>query len=282
MSRDYSLRLASALLFLLAACAFAIWVVDQTTSLTEEAPRPAEAQLTSDFLNDLEEDWVYKNAYVPPEEVRNKVRDKGLKPEQIRDGALRLLDVGTTQDKARAAEFLGSLGDASTMTNLLEAANDPDPSVRVAVCHAFLALSHRSVSTHAASGTLKNLRAHDPTLEVWLAATTALQQPGDPESIAVFKAGVASGNPWIRGRCEDELDKQGHLQLPLAEHVYEPISYEGYKQRKFGSWRDKVLRETRKNGKIYFEYEFRSAHGPWLREWYRTEDPDTKAEQVGK
>jgi hypothetical protein len=225
------------------------------------------------LLDELEDDWTYTNTHVAPEELLQTIKRKGLSAEEIRVGAIRLLEHGSPRAKARAALFLGKLGDASAIPRLVEAAKDPDPDVRVAFCHALIALCHRRVSISAAEETLIRLRADDPALEVRLAAATTLQRPNDPASIAVFKAGLASTSPWIRSECEDQLDELGQLELPLAESSYQRIGYDLYKQRKFGSWRDKILRETRKNGKLYFEYEFRSAHGPWLREWFVTNEP---------
>jgi HEAT repeat protein len=182
-----------------------------------------------------------------------------------------LLQDNDTTVRVDCAYLLGYLDVKWAREPLRAALTDPEQRVRVAACRTLGWIS----PGEAAEPILAQLCRDDRSLDVRIAAAIALAR-GDDDAIAAFRQGLL--HDFHRETCEDALERQGKLELPLPDQVYTTVSRAEYERwLKSGQ----VCRETTKDGAIYFEViERRGVRGPpgvecalgSVRNWYRTRE----------
>jgi HEAT repeat protein len=182
-------------------------------------------------------------------------------------GSISLLKKGKEEERKIAANFLGRLKDKEAIGPLVEVLDDPNESLREEACYALQWLDAKG---KPAEPVLVRLRAKDPSVDVRVAATLVLERPTDEESIATFEAGLLfSQNPYVRERCENQLEEIGKLKLPLPEKIYTEISWEKYLEiRQDENWYS-VRRECKQGNILYFEAVEIGHHAGEFPHWYR-------------
>jgi hypothetical protein len=198
--------------------------------------------------------------------VEERISERHVDPDALLRGCIDLLQNGTLEEKRKASRLLGRLGNPRAITSLVEVLEDPDEGLRIATCFALQWLHAEDESVRLAL--LQRCRG-DRSVDVRVVAAQALDGSNDASLVAAYRLGLQStSKDWIREICEDELEKRGMLELPLAEAVYSKISYEEYLTIKRDP-RYHIRREIEMDGLIYFEAVERDPHRFGIPHWYR-------------
>jgi HEAT repeats len=265
---------------------FAAWIVYENA--VYRSPTGSEHDSTfvkpssREFLSELERKFPHESTTVTRNSLLGMIAQQGLEAEEVCKDAIALLRATRPETRVEAIHFLARLQDSWAL--YADGLNDEDPRVRIAVCYAIRDIGPMKSLSSGMLGTqterrLPELRDSDPLFEVRFAAAIALQSLGqaDFKTVALLWQGLAYDNPRIREQSEAALERLKLLLLPLNERLYEDIALVEYQKLKasLGS-NDKIEREARKNGKLYFEHVFQDSDGQRGRRWYRTEDSNPK------
>jgi hypothetical protein len=286
MSRQYPLRLASALFLALVTSLFAAWIVYENAIYRSPTGTEHDSTLVKprsrEFLSELERKFPYESTTVTRNSLLGIIAQQDLEAEEVRRDAIALLRATRPETRVEAIHFLARLQDSyAAHTDSLD---DEDPRVRIAGCYAIRDTASSRPLTLGMLGAhteprLRELRDHDALFEVRCAAALTLEAFGmtDLETVGVLCKGLAYDNPRIREKAEAALERLKLLFLPLNERFYEDISSAEYRKLKTGLGSiEKIEREARKGGKLYFEHVFETEDGQRGRRWYRTDDPEAK------
>jgi hypothetical protein len=182
--------------------------------------------------------------------VKRTIAAEGIDTKALLRGTIEILRQGAPDTGRTAARFLGRLGDQSAIVPLVGALDDPDAELREEACHALRALG---ANGEPAESALFKVCRTDPSTDVRVAAALAVKRPTDKDALTAFELGVrTTKDSWIREVCEDELEKQGKLDLPLPEGVYALITRKEFEIMK-KRFRSHVRRETKKGDTTYVE-----------------------------
>jgi hypothetical protein len=210
-------------------------------------------------------------------DVRSLIVAKNLNEKQLLRGALEMLQFAEPKERKKGIWFLGRLGDPSAIGPLVKALDQSDEDSREDIC---FALQWLDAKGEPAESALVKLRREDQSADVRVAAAVALERPTDPEAVAAYELGLRlTKKEWVRELCEDELEKQGKLQLPLSEEIYTEIDIKKYEDLK-GYMRITLRREITKGDTLFFEATLRRPDGlSALHDWYKVK---VTADQIKK
>lgn len=232
--------------------------------------RPPRSEVARAMIERIERTEEFRLGIAP--DLSMELDTAGMQPRDFIEACIELLERGSTEEKEKAARFLGrlakKLGDPFTpIEPLSRALLDPHDSVRARACYALQWLD--AGESEPIKSKLAQLCRADPAIAVRVAAAVALETAGGDDASAAFEAGLESEKKALWEVCEDCLERVGKLKLPLPKHIYREITPEKYEQMMADSRWYSFRRETKVDSTIYLEFIERAHHVPLHRQWAR-------------
>jgi hypothetical protein len=229
---------------------------------------PTDIELAEKMLKEISTEPRFRLGSSPGD-IKNFIDASGADKGALNRGARELLKAGDAERRANGVILIGYLADKDAVPTILEAANDPDESVRACACQW---LGWLGAKKGPAAPTLVRLRREDPSVKVRVAAALAIGRPEDSDAVEAFRKGLL--DPDTRDVSEDRLEAMGKLRLPLPDSCYGQISRAKLDKMRSNEHFYRISRETRVGSTLYVEtMEGPGVDGiPFSHRWYRVTD----------